>query len=68
METKYKNILEFNKIQDMLADCTTNEISREMVYKLEPSSHMEEVAKLQEELAQKRAANYEKIKSSETTA
>ena len=51
METKYKNILEFNKIQDMLADCTTNEISREMVYKLEPSPDMEEVAKLQEELA-----------------
>lgn len=51
METKYKNILEFNKIQDMLADCTTNEISREMVYKLEPSSNMEEVAKFQKELA-----------------
>ena len=51
MEQKYKNILEFNKIQDMLADCTTNEISREMVYKLEPSSDMEEVSGLQKELA-----------------
>ena len=51
MEKKYKNILEFNKIQDMLADCTTNSISRDMVYKLEPSSDMDEVSKFQEELA-----------------
>ena len=51
MDQKYKNILEFNKIQDMLADCTTNDISREMVYKLEPSADMEEVSKLQDELS-----------------
>lgn len=51
MEQKYKNILEFNKIQNMLADCTTNDISRNMVYKLEPSADVEEVSKLQEELA-----------------
>lgn len=51
MEQKYKNILEFNKIQNMLADCATNEISRDMVYKLEPSADIDEVTKLQEELA-----------------
>lgn len=51
MEQKYKNILEFDKIQKMLADCATNDISREMVYNLEPSSDIDEVTKLQEELA-----------------
>ena len=51
MEQKYKIILEFNKIQNMLADCTTNEISKDMVYKLEPSSNMDEVSRLQEELS-----------------
>ena len=51
MELKYKNILEFDKIQKMLADCATNDISREMIYNLEPSSDMDEVSKLQEELA-----------------
>ena len=50
MEQKYKNVLEFNKIQDMLADCTTNDISREMVYSLEPSSDIYEVQNLQEKL------------------
>lgn len=51
MEQKYKNILEFNKIQKMLADCATNDISREMIYNLEPSADIYEVTKLQEELA-----------------
>ena len=50
MEQKYKNVLEFNKIQDMLADCTTNDISREMAYSLEPSSDIDEVQSLQEQL------------------
>lgn len=51
MEQKYKNVLEFNKIQDMLADCTTNDISREFVYSLEPSSEIDEVQSLQEQLS-----------------
>lgn len=51
MELKYKNILEFDKIQKILADCATNDISREMIYNLEPSSDIGEVSRLQEELA-----------------
>ena len=51
MEQKYKNVLEFNKIQDMLAGCTTNSISSEKAYKLEPSSDAGEVISLQEQLA-----------------
>lgn len=51
MEQKYKNVLEFNKIQQMLADCTTNEISREKALSLEPSDDADEVRRLQDELA-----------------
>lgn len=51
LEQKYKNVLEFNKIQDMLAGCTTNSISSEKAYKLKPSSDAGEVISLQEQLA-----------------
>ena len=51
LEQRYKNVLEFNKIQEMLANCTTNEISREMVLCLEPSSDIDEVKALQEQLS-----------------
>jgi len=50
VEERYKKILEFNKIQDMLADCTTNEISREIVYRLEPATDIGEVEVLQAKL------------------
>lgn len=51
MENKYKDTLEFNKIQNMLADLTTNEMSRSLVYKAEPSADISEVLSLQEKLA-----------------
>lgn len=51
MENKFKTVLEFNKIQKMLADCTTNEISRQKALELEPCDDFDEVTRLQSELA-----------------
>ena len=51
LEEKFKNVLEFNKIQKMLADCATNPISSEKAISLGPSHDTEEVRRLQEELA-----------------
>lgn len=51
MEQKYKNVLEFDKIQNMLAEHTTNDISRSYVYELEPSTDTDAVKQMQHELS-----------------
>lgn len=51
LEQKYINTLEFNKILDMLSNCATNDISRDMLYKTKPSTDTEQVKKLQNELS-----------------
>ncbi len=50
MEQKYINVLEFNKIQQMLAECTTNEISSKKATSLAPSDNIDEVRQMQDEL------------------